>query len=72
VAARRQQVAGCQWLIPIILATQEEEIKDRSLKPDPAHSSERPYLEKTQHKNRAGGVAQGEDPEFQPRYLKKK
>jgi hypothetical protein len=26
----------------------------------------RPYLEKTLHKNRAGGVAQGEGPEFSP------
>jgi hypothetical protein len=33
-----------------------------------ANSSARPYLEKTLHKNRAGGVAQGEDPEFKPQY----
>jgi hypothetical protein len=32
----------------------------------------RPYLEKTFHKNRAGGVAQGEDPEFKPQYRKNK
>jgi hypothetical protein len=32
----------------------------------------RPYLKKTLHKNRAGGVAQGEDPEFKPQYHKKK
>jgi hypothetical protein len=32
----------------------------------------RPYLEKTHHKNRAGGVAQGEDPEFKPQYSEKK
>jgi hypothetical protein len=31
----------------------------------------RPYLEKTLHKNRAGGVAQGEGPEFKPQYHKK-
>jgi hypothetical protein len=30
----------------------------------------RPYLEKTHHKNRAGGVAQGEGPEFKPQYHK--
>jgi hypothetical protein len=29
------------------------------------------YLEKTLHKNRSGGVAQGEDPEFKPQYHKK-
>jgi hypothetical protein len=33
----------------------------------------RPYLQNTHHKNRAGGVAQGEGPEFKPQYqLKKK
>jgi hypothetical protein len=32
----------------------------------------RPYLEKTLHKNRAGGVVQGEGPEFKPQYHKKK
>jgi hypothetical protein len=28
----------------------------------------RPYLKKTPHKNRAGGVAQGVAPEFKPQY----
>jgi hypothetical protein len=32
----------------------------------------RPYLEKTLHKNRARGVAQGECPEFNPSTAKKK
>jgi hypothetical protein len=32
----------------------------------------RPYLENTLHKNRGGGVAQGEGPEFKPQYHKKK
>jgi hypothetical protein len=31
----------------------------------------RPYLEKTLHKNRAGGVTQGEDPEFKTQKCKK-
>jgi hypothetical protein len=31
----------------------------------------RPYLEKTHHKRRAGGVAQGVGPEFKPQYPKK-
>jgi hypothetical protein len=29
-------------------------------------------LKKTLHKNRAGGVAQGEGPEFNPQYCKKR
>jgi hypothetical protein len=33
----------------------------------------KPYLEKNpSQKNRAGGVAQGEEPEFKPQYCKKK
>jgi hypothetical protein len=32
----------------------------------------RPYLEKPIHKKRAGGVAQGEGPEFKSQYCKKK
>jgi hypothetical protein len=32
----------------------------------------RPYLKNTQHKNRAGGVAQGEGLEFKHQYRKKK
>jgi hypothetical protein len=31
----------------------------------------RPYLKKTLHKKRAGGVAQGVGPEFKPQYCKK-
>jgi hypothetical protein len=32
----------------------------------------RPYLKKTHHKNRGGGVTQGVDLEFKPQYLKKR
>jgi hypothetical protein len=32
----------------------------------------RPYLEKSHHKKKAGGVAQGVVPEFKPQYHKKK
>jgi hypothetical protein len=32
----------------------------------------RSYLEKTLHKNRAGGVAYGGGPEFKPQYHEKK
>jgi hypothetical protein len=32
----------------------------------------RPYLEKIHHNKRAGGAAQGVDPEFKPQYHKKK
>jgi hypothetical protein len=38
--------AGGRWLMPIILAIQE----DRGSKPAWANSSERPHLEETHHK----------------------
>jgi hypothetical protein len=40
------------------------------LKPVQANSSSRPYLEKPFTKNRAGGVAKGEGPEFKSQYHK--
>jgi hypothetical protein len=48
-----------QWLPPVILATQEAEIRRIEVPSQPwANSSQDSYLEKTQHKKRAGGVAQ--------------
>jgi hypothetical protein len=62
---------GHRWLTPVILATQEADQEDRNSKPAQANSL-RPYLEKPFTKNRIGGVAQGEGPEFKPQYQKKK
>jgi hypothetical protein len=58
--------AGCQGLTPIILATQEAEIRNHSSKPAPANSLRDPILKKKPSQNRAGGVAQGVGPEFKP------
>jgi hypothetical protein len=46
--------------------------ENHSSKPAQANSSVRPYLKTPYHKNRVGGVAQGEDPEFKPQCRKKK
>jgi hypothetical protein len=46
--------------------------EDCCWKPAWKNSSLRPYLNKMLHKNRVGGVAQGEGPEFKPQYCKKK
>jgi hypothetical protein len=65
--------SGAKWLTPVILATQGgRDQEDHGLKPARANGSVRPYLRKTFYKNRAGGVAQGEDPEFKLQYHKKK
>jgi hypothetical protein len=57
-------VAGCWWLTPIILATQEAEFRRIEV-----HSQPRQIvLEKPFTKLGLGGVAQGESPEFKPQY----
>jgi hypothetical protein len=53
------------WLVPVVLATQEAEI---SSKPAQANSLQGPILKKILHKNKVGGVAEGEGPEFKPQY----
>jgi hypothetical protein len=42
------------------------------LEATPSKQFLRLYLENTHHKKRAGGMAQGVDPEFKPQYRKKK
>jgi hypothetical protein len=46
--------------------------EDLGSKPAQANNSMSTYLKKTLHKNRAGGVVQGEGPKFKPQYQKKK
>jgi hypothetical protein len=58
--------------MPVILATQEgRNQKDRGSKAAQTNSPRDPIL-KNLHKNRAGGVAQCEGPEFKPQYQEKK
>jgi hypothetical protein len=59
----------CWWLTPIIPATQEAEIRRISLKPAWANSFQDLILKKLSQQ-RAGGVAQGVGPEFNPQYHK--
>jgi hypothetical protein len=57
----------CWWLLPVILATQEAEIRRIEAQSYPGHIDPGgPILKKPFTKNRAGGIAQGEDPEFNP------
>jgi hypothetical protein len=58
------------WLTPVILATQEAEIRRITVRTQLGQQFTRPYLgKKTCHtQKRAGGVAQGVCPEFKPPY----
>jgi hypothetical protein len=59
-------------LTPVILAIQEAEIRRMAAQNQPWQIVHKTLSRKTLHKNRAGGVAEGEGPEFKPQYHKKK
>jgi hypothetical protein len=58
--------------MPVILATQEAEIRRITVRSQPRHRVCKTLSQKIHHKNRAGRVAQGEGPEFKPQYQKRK
>jgi hypothetical protein len=47
---------------------QEAEIRRTAVQSQPRQIVHENLAQKTLHKKRAGGVAQGEDPEFKPQY----
>jgi hypothetical protein len=63
---------GAGAFTPVILATQEAEIRRIPVQSQPGQILRQTLSQKTFHKNRTGGVAQGEGPEFKPQYCKKK
>jgi hypothetical protein len=61
------------WLTPVILATEEAEIRRIVVQNHPGQIVHKtPSQKYLTHKKRAGGVAQGIIPEFKPSYHKKK
>jgi hypothetical protein len=62
----------CTVQKPVILATMEAEIRRISVRSQPKQILQETLSQTTFHKNRVGGVVQGEGPEFKPKYCKKK
>jgi hypothetical protein len=65
-------MTGHPWLTPVILATQEEQIRRITVQSQPGQIVCETLSQKNPSQKRAGGVAQGEGPEFKPQYCKKK
>jgi hypothetical protein len=60
------------WLMPVILVTQEAEIRRIVVQSQPKQIVLETLPQKNPSQQRAGGVAQGVDTAFKPQYLKKK
>jgi hypothetical protein len=58
--------------MPVIIATQEAEIRRIVIQSQLRHIVPRDPISKIPSQKRAGGVAQGEGPELKPQYHKKK
>jgi hypothetical protein len=64
---------GRQWLTPVILATQEAEIRRIAVQSQPRQiiCDTLSQKKKNPSQKKAGGVVQGVGPEFKPQYHRK-
>jgi hypothetical protein len=56
------------WRTPITPAIQEAQVRSISVRNQPRQVVPETLSQKTHHKKRVGGVAQGEGTEFKPQY----
>jgi hypothetical protein len=61
-------LARCGWFPPIILVTQEAEIRRIMVQSQPWANNSRDPISKNPSQKRAGGLTQGVGPEFKPQY----
>jgi hypothetical protein len=71
-ASKKLFTARHQWLTPIILTTQETEIRKISFQNQPRQIVQETLYQKNTSQKRASGVAQGVGPEFKLQHQKKK
>jgi hypothetical protein len=65
---KKKNFAGHWWLAPVILATQEAEVRWIVVLSQSGQTVCKILSLKTCHKKRADAVAQGTDPEFKPQF----
>jgi hypothetical protein len=65
---KRSKEARHQWLTLVIPATQEAKIRRIAVQSQPQARVCKTLSQKNPLQKRAGGVAQGVSPEFQPQY----
>jgi hypothetical protein len=69
---KKVNIAGFQWLMHVILATQEAEIRRIVVQSQLGQTVWEMLSQKTNHKKRTGGAGQGVDPEFKSQLHKKR
>jgi hypothetical protein len=65
-------LAGCQWLPPVIVATEEAESRKIVVQSQPRQIGQETLFRKYPSQKRAGRVAEGLSPEFKSSTAKKK
>jgi hypothetical protein len=66
--SKEDVIAGCWWLTPVILATQEAEIRRAAVQSQPRQIVLKILSQKNLSQKRTGVVAQGIGPEFKSQY----